>query len=434
VQSDYISVARQLFDIGAFYLRFAMRLKCNQCGHKWNTRKEEFPTKCASPWCRSKLWNDSKINNKKANVNKKRKSYTPEYVCWNGMKSRCNNQNNREYKRYGARGITYCKRWEFFENFLEDMGEKPSLDHSIERIDFNGNYEPSNTKWGTQIEQANNKRNNRYITHMGLTKTLSEWGRLSPVTGKTLGKRLKRGWGMTQALAFPSCPTGKSYEDYIANINNHKGIEKKMRSKKENKIVCIILARKGSKRCKNKNTKPFAGKSLTIIAAEQALRLRYLFSEIIFSSNDKIAINQVKLYGKGIKIRERPNHLCTSSASSEDAIDDAISWDGSKYEAILLLETTSPLRSDSDIITSIDIFKTYGQGVKSVTSIKNCIDGPVISDILQLNGCIHLWVAGGLRDTPYDRFSLHHMPPERSIHVDYPWEFDVAEMLYRRQT
>lgn len=198
------------------------------------------------------------------------------------------------------------------------------------------------------------------------------------------------------------------------------------------KIICIILARKGSKRCKEKNTKPFAGKSLSIIAAEQAIRLRHLFDCIVFSSNDEIAIEQVKSCGPEIKIRKRPEHLCTSSASSEDAIDDAISFVGGNYDAILLLETTSPLRLDSDITASIDLFKTYGQGVKSVTSIKNCIDGPVISDRLQLNGCIHLWVAGGLRDTPYDRFSLHHMDASRSIHIDYPWEFDCAELLYKR--
>lgn len=200
----------------------------------------------------------------------------------------------------------------------------------------------------------------------------------------------------------------------------------------ENRVICVILARKGSKRCKEKNTKPFAGKSLSIIAAEQSLRLRHLFSDIIFSSNDGIAIDQVKSCGGDIKIRVRPEELCTSSASSEDAIDDASSFSGGDYDAILLLETTSPLRLDNDIITSIDLFKTYGRGVKSVTSIKNCIDGPVISDKLQLNGCIHLWVAGGLRDTPYDRFSLYHMDASRSIHIDYPWEFDCAELLYMK--
>ena len=199
----------------------------------------------------------------------------------------------------------------------------------------------------------------------------------------------------------------------------------------KNKVICVILARKGSKRCKEKNTKPFAGKSLSIIAAEQALRLSHLFDCIVFSSNDKTAIDQVKSCGQRIKIRKRPEHLCTSSASSEDAIDDAISFAGGNHSAILLLETTSPLRLDSDIITSINLFKTYGQGVKSVTSIKNCIDGPVISDRLQLNSAIHLWVAGELRDTPYDRFCLHHMDASRSIHIDYPWEFSVAEILYK---
>lgn len=82
----------------------------------------------------------------------------PLFLNWIAMRQRCNNDKNKAYKDYGGRGIKVCERWNEFENFLEDMGEKPSNLHSIDRIDVNGNYEPSNCRWATTIEQGRNKR------------------------------------------------------------------------------------------------------------------------------------------------------------------------------------------------------------------------------------------------------------------------------------
>lgn len=90
----------------------------------------------------------------------KRGRITPEYACWNNMKSRCYSPKWPAFKHYGGRGIRVCERWLLsFENFLADMGERPSNKHSIDRFPNNdGNYEPSNCRWATRKEQSSNQR------------------------------------------------------------------------------------------------------------------------------------------------------------------------------------------------------------------------------------------------------------------------------------
>ena len=89
-------------------------------------------------------------------------SKSDEHRCWRGMKKRCLNENFRFYYRYGGRDITICDRWlHSFENFFADMGVRPSKLHSIDRIDNNGNYEPSNCRWVTQEQQCQNKSSNK---------------------------------------------------------------------------------------------------------------------------------------------------------------------------------------------------------------------------------------------------------------------------------
>ena len=131
-------------------------------------------------------------------------SFSPTYQTWSGIKFRCENPNSGEYAAYGGRGITVCERWQKFENFLEDMGERPK-GKTIDRIDVNGNYEPSNCRWATPKEQARNRRSNTLITYNGETKTLAEWAEITGICSNTISNRIKNlGWNVGKALTTPS--------------------------------------------------------------------------------------------------------------------------------------------------------------------------------------------------------------------------------------
>lgn len=91
-----------------------------------------------------------------------------EYAIYRGIIARCENPNVKLYPLYGGRGVTVSKEWrKSFFSFYNDMGPRPSPTHSVERIDPNGNYEKSNCVWATSLEQANNKRNTRWVIYKG---------------------------------------------------------------------------------------------------------------------------------------------------------------------------------------------------------------------------------------------------------------------------
>lgn len=124
------------------------------------------------------------------------------YASWKNMKERCINLNHKSYKHYGGRGITVCKRWGKFENFLEDMGEVPE-EYQIDRIDNDGNYCKSNCRWATRKEQNRNTRRNHFITHNGKTQCLSAWAEEFNIRPYILRDRIKSGWSMIDALTTP---------------------------------------------------------------------------------------------------------------------------------------------------------------------------------------------------------------------------------------
>jgi len=129
-------------------------------------------------------------------------SNTPEFRTWAEIKIRCYNIKSTSYERYGARGITMCDRWiNSFENFLCDMGRKPSRYHSIDRINNNGDYSPQNCRWASPIEQANNKSNNVVIEHNGIKDTIPGWCRRTGLTYASLRHRiLIAKWDIEKAL------------------------------------------------------------------------------------------------------------------------------------------------------------------------------------------------------------------------------------------
>lgn len=125
-----------------------------------------------------------------------------EYKCWLHMIARCTNPSEGGYERYGERGISVCERWiTSFEAFRDDMGPRPSARNSIDRIDNNGNYEPSNCRWATQLQQVRNRSNTRTLTFMGETKTLQEWADERGIKYPTLYRRVViMGQSANQAL------------------------------------------------------------------------------------------------------------------------------------------------------------------------------------------------------------------------------------------
>lgn len=127
-----------------------------------------------------------------------------EYKVWEAMIARCRNPNNKSFEDYGKRGIDVCDRWRnSFTCFIADMGMRPSSAHSIDRIDNNGNYDPSNCQWATRTQQARNTRRNRMLTLNGVTKCMSEWSLEVGICVGTIFSRLKKGWGVVDALTYP---------------------------------------------------------------------------------------------------------------------------------------------------------------------------------------------------------------------------------------
>ena len=125
------------------------------------------------------------------------------YNSWANAKRRCNNPKNPRYHQYGGRGIKVCSRWDTFEQFLADMGERPTSKHSLDRINVDGDYSPENCRWATNVEQCNNTRRNVYLVLDGKRKTAADWSRSYGINYMAIAGRIKLGWTVRDTLTVP---------------------------------------------------------------------------------------------------------------------------------------------------------------------------------------------------------------------------------------
>jgi hypothetical protein len=125
----------------------------------------------------------------------------PLYKMWQGMLRRCNNPKDFGYYNYGGRGITVCERWKDINNFLEDMYDSYKTGLELDRIDVNGNYEPSNCRWVTRKQNMNNMRRNRIVEYNGKKRTVSEWSDTLNIPYKQLLARLNN-WDVDKSFNY----------------------------------------------------------------------------------------------------------------------------------------------------------------------------------------------------------------------------------------
>lgn len=138
---------------------------------------------------------------------------TKEHRAWAHMLGRCLNPADSSYARYGGRGVRVHPSWKGhggYLKFLAHVGRAPSQEHTIERIDNDGGYEPGNVRWATRTEQARNRRSTRFVTAFGETKSLAAWAESSGIGFATIRRRLEVGWSAEKAVSCPPDYSGRA--------------------------------------------------------------------------------------------------------------------------------------------------------------------------------------------------------------------------------
>lgn len=135
---------------------------------------------------------------------------SPEYICWQAMRQRCADMTD---EKYGGAGVRISPRWDNFNNFLADMGPRPSRGHSLDRYpNRKGNYEPGNVRWATAKQQNRNRDDNRLVEFRGRNMPVSEAAEIAGLPYVTVLKRLNAGWDVAVALSKvvrPKLPNGE---------------------------------------------------------------------------------------------------------------------------------------------------------------------------------------------------------------------------------
>lgn len=137
-------------------------------------------------------------------------------MSWLSMVQRCNTKSSTSYADYGGRGITVCSRWRKFDNFVEDMGVRPSSLHTLDRIDSNGHYEISNCRWSTAKAQARNRRSNHLIEIGGEVRSVAAWAEVAGLEQGTLGHRIRSGWDPKTAVTTPVGTINPAYVSFAS--------------------------------------------------------------------------------------------------------------------------------------------------------------------------------------------------------------------------
>lgn len=121
---------------------------------------------------------------------------------WRAMKRRCYNPHFEQYKDYGGKGVGICSEWknDFLSFYRWAMANGYADNLTIDRKDISGNYDPSNCRWATRKEQANNRRNNHLVTYQGKAQTIAQWAEETGIQDATIEARLKRGWSVERTL------------------------------------------------------------------------------------------------------------------------------------------------------------------------------------------------------------------------------------------
>lgn len=161
----------------------------------------------ASKWMKSEAFAMERVKGNTSHGHKKRNQTSPEYSTWLAIKARCTNEKHKDYPKWGGRGIRVSPEWAHsFEQFLQDMGPRPTLKHQIDREDSNDDYRKGNCRWVTPfVQRSENRRDLQEVTVNGvLFKSLSAAGRHFGVSKTTISYRMKAGYSAEDAVSIPT--------------------------------------------------------------------------------------------------------------------------------------------------------------------------------------------------------------------------------------
>lgn len=194
----YLTVIKRVENAKNGHTRWLCRCKCGKETVVMSTHLTSGKIKSCGCW-----WQERKKDYCKTHGYSNKEKL---YGVWKGIKNRCYTQSHIGYKNYGGRGVIVCDEWKndylCFRKWALQNGYKEGL--TIDRIDVNGNYEPSNCRWITRKEQSYNKTNSHYLTYNGQSKTIAEWSEITGIKSHTIQARINRlGWSIEKALTTP---------------------------------------------------------------------------------------------------------------------------------------------------------------------------------------------------------------------------------------